>query len=122
MHEMSLAIRIVDIAVSEAKKVKARVVTEIEIEVGQLAGVTAEALSFCLDAAARGTMAEGAAFTLISVPGQGYCLACERQMPISEFPAQCPECRGFGVTINSGTELKIRSILVDDATPDDVLF
>jgi hydrogenase nickel incorporation protein HypA/HybF len=121
VHEMSLAMRIVDIAVSEAEKVKARVVTEIEIEVGQLAGVTAEALTFCLDAAARGTMAESAVFTLLTMPGQGYCLACEREVPISEFPAQCPMCRGYGVTINAGTELKIRSIQIDDADPEGVL-
>ena len=114
MHEMSLAINIVDIAVDEAVKAKAKTITDIEVEVGSLAGVMLEALSFCLEAAARSTLAHAATFTLIPVPGRGLCLACQHEVEISEFPAQCPDCGGLGVTISTGTELKIRSISIDD--------
>ena len=114
MHEMSMAISIVDIAVAEAVKAKATTLTEVEVEVGQLAGVMSEALSFCLQAAARATMAETATFTLLQVPGQGHCLSCQQEVEVSEFPAQCPLCNGFGVTITAGTELRIRSISIDD--------
>lgn len=112
MHEMSLAIRIVEVAVLEAEKAGARTIDQIEVEVGQLAGVMAEALAFCLDAAARGTRAEGATFALTQIPGQGHCLACQKEVAVSEFPAQCPECHGFGVQITAGTELRIRAIEV----------
>lgn len=111
---MSLAINIVDIVVAEALKAKAKTINDIEVEVGQLAGVMPDALSFCLEAAARGTMAESATFTLMPVPGTGHCLACQQEVAISEFPAQCPGCGGFGVKISTGTELKIRSISIDD--------
>jgi len=114
MHEMSLALRVIEIAESEAQKASATTVTAIELEVGQLAGVMAEALTFCLEAAARGTMAETAEIILIATPGTGNCLACQRQVSVTEFPAQCPYCQGFGVTILNGTELKIRSISIDD--------
>lgn len=116
MHEMSMAMRIIEIAVSEANTAKAQTIDEIEIEVGQLAGVMAEALAFCLDAAARGTIAEGAAFTLIQIPGRGHCLACQREVEVSEFPAACPLCHGYGVQIVTGSELKIRSLSVDEGT------
>lgn len=117
MHEMSLAISIVDIAIAEAEKAKAATISEIEVEVGQLAGVMQEALSFCLEAAAQNTLAARATFTLVPISGTGYCLACQREVGISEFPAQCPDCEGYGVTISTGTDLKIRSISIDDDNP-----
>jgi len=114
VHEMSMAISIIDIAISEAEKAQARTISEIEVEVGQLAGVMPESLSFCLEAAARSTIAESAAFTLIQVQGKGHCLTCQREVMISEFPAQCGACEGFGISITAGTELKIRSISINE--------
>ncbi|MBA3015486.1 MAG: hydrogenase maturation nickel metallochaperone HypA [Proteobacteria bacterium] len=114
MHEMSLALRIIEVAESEAKKAAATRISSIEVEVGRLAGVMAEALTFCLDAASRGTMAESAKIVFITTAGSGHCLDCKRDISVDEFPAQCPDCHGFGVTINNGTELKIRSISIDD--------
>lgn len=114
MHEMSMAMRIIEIAVAEGHKAEAMAIDEIEVEVGQLAGVMADSLAFCLDAAARGTMAERAAFTLIQIAGRGHCLSCQREVAVSEFPAECPICHGYGVKIVNGTELKIRSISVDE--------
>lgn len=114
MHEMSLALRIIEIAESEAKKADATKISVIEVEVGLLAGVMPEALTFCLDAVARGTLAESAEFIFITTPGTGHCQECRLDISISEFPAQCPHCQGFGVTISNGTELKIRSISIED--------
>ena len=114
MHEMSVAISIIDIAIAEAEKAQAQTIDDIEVEVGQLAGVMLESLAFCLEAAARSTMAETATFTLIPLPGMGHCLACQHEVVISEFPAQCHDCAGFGVSITAGTELKIRSISVNE--------
>jgi len=113
---MSLAMSIIDIALAEAEKAEASTITEVEIEVGQLAGVLPESLEFCLEAAARGTMAEACSFALLSLPGAGHCLSCQHEVTISEFPAQCPDCGGFAVQITGGTELKIRSISIDENT------
>ncbi|MDD5759283.1 MAG: hydrogenase maturation nickel metallochaperone HypA [Desulfobulbaceae bacterium] len=113
MHEMSIAMSIIDIALSEAEKAGAQTIDEIEVEVGQLAAVMLESLRFCLEAAAKGTLTETATFTLINIPGHGHCLACQRDVAITEFPAQCDVCQGFGVSITAGTELKIRSISIN---------
>ena len=50
MHELSLAMSIADIAKKTAQKEEAKNVTEIEIEVGSLAGVDTGALEFSLNA------------------------------------------------------------------------
>ena len=109
-----MAISIIDIVISEAEKAQAKTINEIEVEVGQLAGVMLESLNFCLEAAARSTMAESATFTLHPIPGKGHCLSCQHEVLISEFPAQCNDCGGFGVSITAGTELKIRSISINE--------
>lgn len=114
MHEMSMAMSIVDIAVREAGKAGAMSIDEIEIEVGLLAGVMPEALAFCLEAAARGTLAASASFRLIQIAGRGHCQTCQREVEVSEFPAQCPACDGFAVRLSAGTELRIRSISIDE--------
>lgn len=111
---MSLAMQIIELAENEARKAHGKVITAIEVDVGQLAGVMSEALSFCLEAAARGTLAQGAQFLLNHIPGRGFCQTCRHDLAISDFPAQCPDCRGFGVTILSGNELNIQSISIED--------
>ncbi len=55
MHEMSLAASIVDLAVAALNREGGSLVSEVEIEVGNLAGVMVDSLEFCLEAAARAT-------------------------------------------------------------------
>ena len=55
MHEFSIAMNIVDIATDYARKENVSVVKEIEIEVGELAGVVMDALE-----KAKGNVGEAA--------------------------------------------------------------
>ena len=55
MHELSIAMSIVDIAAEYAARDNAKCVTEIEIEVGTLAGVVIDALDFAMEAAIKNT-------------------------------------------------------------------
>ena len=48
MHELSIALSILDLVALEAIKQKAREVKEIELEVGRLAGVDISALAFSI--------------------------------------------------------------------------
>ena len=59
MHEMSIAMNIVDIAVQTAKANKAKKINSISVEIGALSGVVPEALEFCFEAATQNTMAQG---------------------------------------------------------------
>ena len=53
MHELSIALSILDLVALEAIKQKAHEVKEIELEVGHWAGVDISALSFSMRAAQR---------------------------------------------------------------------
>ncbi|MDP7216720.1 MAG: hydrogenase maturation nickel metallochaperone HypA [Candidatus Marinimicrobia bacterium] len=113
MHEMSLAINIVEIACQTAKQNGAEEITSIEIEVGQLAGVLEDSLSFCFQAARNNTPAENAKLDIISIPGKGYCRTCDHTFETDSFFTLCLNCQGLAVEIIQGKDLKVKSINVD---------
>lgn len=113
MHEMSIAIRIVELAEAEARIAGARRINRVEVEVGALAGVMAEALRFCFEAACRGTLAEGAELEMVEIAGRGRCATCDEEGPLAELIALCPVCGGFMRPLQ-GKELRLLSIVVDE--------
>ncbi len=113
MHEMSLAINIVEIACQTAKQNSAKRINSIEVEVGKLAGVLEDSLAFCFHAARNETLAENAELNIISVPGKGHCGDCDKSFETDTFFTLCPHCQGFSVDILEGKDIKIKSINVD---------
>ena len=53
MHELSIAMNIIDIAGEYAAKANTKTINEIEIEVGELSGVVIEALEFAMENAKK---------------------------------------------------------------------
>lgn len=60
MHELSIVLSIVDIAEQQVALNDAQSVEEIELEIGQLAGVEWDALDFAWEAATKHTVLEKA--------------------------------------------------------------
>ncbi|MCS6773263.1 MAG: hydrogenase maturation nickel metallochaperone HypA, partial [Thermoflexales bacterium] len=60
MHELSIALSLVESVESAARQAGAQRVTRIQLQLGALSGVVKEALLFSYDIAAQGTLAEGA--------------------------------------------------------------
>ncbi len=113
MHEFSLAMNIVDIACEYARKENASVVREIEIEVGELSGVVMDALEFCLDAAVRNSILEGARRKILRIAGRGRCRNCGHEFRMRDLYAVCPECGRPAPEILEGGELRVKSLLVE---------
>ena len=114
MHEMSLAINIVELVSAKAQAAGGKKVTSVEIEAGKLSGVMVEALVFCFEAAARDTPAEGARLEVREVEGCGSCLGCGHSFVADSLLAQCPQCGGYAVETLQGRELKVLSLTVDE--------
>jgi len=114
MHEMSLAINIVDLVSAKAQAAGGKRITSVEIEAGKLSGVMIEALLFCFDAASRNTPAEGARPVVREVEGRGSCLACGHLFALDSLLAQCPQCGGYAVETVQGRELKVVSLTIDE--------
>ncbi|OGR05923.1 MAG: hydrogenase maturation nickel metallochaperone HypA [Deltaproteobacteria bacterium RIFOXYD12_FULL_50_9] len=114
MHEMSLAMSIVEIASNAARSQGGKIINHVEVEVGSLAGVMEEALSFCFAAAAQDSIAAGATLKIIPVAAKARCADCGEIQPIDSFFDNCPRCQGHQLEIIQGRELHVLSIIVDE--------
>lgn len=112
MHEMSLMESVVEIACETAAQHGAKGIRAIRLDVGQLSHVDPDALLFCYDAIRRGSLAEEARLEINRVAGEGWCLDCEKTVPLQERFGACPECGQYHVQMTAGDELKIRDLEV----------
>lgn len=113
MHEMSLAMNIVELAETAARDDHANAITRIDIEVGELAGVTLDALEFSLSVAIQATMAESAELNIQFVKGSARCKNCNHTFHLEQLWAVCPECADIRFEILAGQELKVNSIDIE---------
>ena len=113
MHEMSIAMSVIDAVIEKARLEGCSLVTEIDLVVGQLAGVQIESLKFCFSAAAKNTPAEGAELLIEEREGSGLCEECGARFAIDSFHTKCPVCGLFRVRVVSGEELSVRSITIE---------
>jgi len=114
MHEMSLAVSIIEQCSQAAEREGAARVLEAEIEVGCLAGVLADSLRFCLEVAGATGGLAGAVFRIAEVEAIGECRLCATSFPAASFLALCPSCGSEDVSLSGGRELKIRSLTIED--------
>ncbi len=113
MHELSIAMNIVDIAEEYAIKENAKVVREIEIEVGTLSGVVIELLKFAMEMTVKETILENSKITLLNIPARTKCLNCSENFNIEEYYSPCPNCKNYHSEIIQGKELKVKSLYID---------
>lgn len=113
MHEMSLALSIMELVTAEAEAAGAQRVNRIELEVGSLAGVLVDSLRFCLEAAVRDTMAAEAALAIHELAATGRCPACGASSPMASLITACPRC-DQSLVLEHGRELRVVSITVDE--------
>lgn len=114
MHEMSIALNVVEIASREAESAGADRIESITLEIGQLAGVLIDSLKFCFESACKDSMAAGAALHIDEVTGKGRCQSCSHEFEVDAFIALCPKCDSYRIEIVQGRELRVKSIEVND--------
>lgn len=111
MHELSIALSILDMVALEAIKKQAREVKEIELEVGRLAGVDISALTFSLQTAQRYSPFEKAQVRIVEVVPLSRCRLCGREFSPQKIFDPCPYCRSDNTELVQGRELRLKSIL-----------
>ncbi|MBV6655322.1 MAG: hydrogenase maturation nickel metallochaperone HypA, partial [Mameliella sp.] len=83
MHELSIALGVVDIASKAFRDTGASRIESITLEIGELAGVQLESLYFVWPSAVEGTVLEGAERIIETVEGQAVYLECEQHFNLS---------------------------------------
>lgn len=112
MHEMSLAQGALQLIEDAAQRDGFQKVVAVWLEIGQLSGVEPEAMRFCFDAVTRGSVAEAARLEIIVTPGQGWCMACAKTVPMHEVFGECPICGGVQLQVSGGTEMRVKELEV----------
>lgn len=107
MHELSITRNIVAIVGEYANGAR---VTQVTLEVGKLSAVMPDAIRFCFDVVAQGTVLEGARLEVIEVPGRGRCRTCGLDIELRQLVERCP-CGSSDLDRLSGEELRIKQMV-----------
>jgi hydrogenase nickel incorporation protein HypA/HybF len=110
MHELSLAESMMELICSAAVTQKFSCVRVVWLEVGCMAGVEPDALRFCFDAVARGTVAEGARLEIVEIAGSGACADCGSVHPVRGLLDCCPQCGGDAVHVSGGAGMRVKEL------------
>jgi hydrogenase nickel incorporation protein HypA/HybF len=115
MHEMGIAMEIVDIAkASIPADMQGAKVQRVNLQVGKLSAVVADSLRFCFDLVIKETPLEGAELVIEELPVVAKCKDCQAQWTVTEPIFICQQCQGGNIDILSGRELDITSIEIED--------
>ncbi len=115
MHEMGIAMEIVDIAkASIPANMQGSKVRKVNLQVGKLSAIVADSLRFCFDMVIKDTPLEGAELTIEELDVVARCKDCQTQWTVTEPVFTCKNCRSGAVDILSGRELDITSIEIED--------
>ena len=113
MHEMSIAEGIIQVLEEQAKSQNYSRVKTVWLEIGPLAMIETEALSFCFEAVTRSTLAEGATLNIINTKGEAFCMQCLKNVPVTQRFDSCPECGSHQLQLTSGEEMRIKELEVE---------
>ena len=104
---------IIEIAEENAKKANASVINEIELDIGNQAGVVREALEFAIESAKKDTLLEKAKWVINEIPALARCTECHHEFEPDDLFSPCPNCGNPFSDIFQGKELKVKSLKVE---------
>lgn len=114
MHELSIAMEILDIVGKEAAKHRATVVRQVNLRVGDLSGVETESLAFSFDAVkGENELTQAAVLAIERLPVRIRCTPCDAEFNGTGHMVICPQCEGFETRLLQGEELEIAEIEID---------
>ena len=115
MHEMGIAMQIVDIATASIPAdMQGAKIQRVNLQVGKLAAVVPDSLRFCFDLVVKDTPLEGSELAIEEKPVVARCRECGNEWTITEPVFTCSACRSGSIDILSGRELDITSIEIED--------
>ena len=115
MHELSIALSIVDGASEEVGRHPDSQVHAVHLKVGALAGVVTEALLFSWDIACQGSLLEGARLVIEDVPVTVFCNQCQVETEACSIQSLCcSTCGYFSSQVIRGRELEVVALELDE--------
>jgi hydrogenase nickel incorporation protein HypA/HybF len=113
MHEMSIAESVLQIVEDTTRSGGYTRVKAVWLEIGQLANVEKESLRFCFDAVTRDSVAQDARLEIIETAGQGWCMQCACNVPITALHEPCPTCGSYQIQVTGGEEMRVKELEIE---------
>ncbi len=112
MHELSIALSILDVAAEVAERRDGRVVA-VHLKLGAFSGVVKEALLSAYDLARADTPLADASLVVEEVPVSAWCSGCATEC-LPSFPFLCcPACGAATPEIVRGRELEVVALEIE---------
>jgi len=119
MHELSIAMSIVEMAQEEAESRGGLQVQAVHLRLGLLSGVVKQALLSSYEMACHATLLEGSQLLIEEVPVEVFCPKCEVPRLVSSIQWMCcPECGTATPTVLRGKELEVVALEIKDLEPE----
>jgi hydrogenase nickel incorporation protein HypA/HybF len=115
MHELAVCQALIDQVTGIASSRNAREVIEINVQIGPLSGVEPHLLQQAFSVASAGTLAEGAALNLTTMPVQVRCQQCHRVTTALPSRLVCGHCGDWRTRVVSGDDLLLTTVELSTA-------
>ncbi|HBG91956.1 MAG: hypothetical protein A3J81_02485 [Nitrospirae bacterium RIFOXYB2_FULL_43_5] len=108
MHEASIALSVLEIAVDSCRKAGYNRIESIRLKIGRASGIMIDALLFAFNAVKADTIAAEASVIIDEIAVSGLCSSCDKDFVTEEkYVLCCPECSSASFNIKTGRELEI---------------
>jgi len=116
MHELSIALSIVDLASNEAIEQGAARVGTVHLKIGALSGVVEDALRFSYQLACEGTNLEHSSLVIEQIQPAIFCATCDTERSVEEIQyLRCLVCGNLAPDLLRGKELELVALeLIDE--------
>jgi len=115
MHELSIAMSIVEMAQEEAEQRGGVQVTAIHLKLGALSGVVKDALLSAFEMARDDTPLRGSRLVIQEVPVVVLCPSCQAQRALSSVQLFCcAECGTPTSEVIQGKELEVVALEIEE--------
>lgn len=114
MHELSLALNILDVAAAAAERQGNPRVVSIHLRLGPLAGVVAEALSSAFELARTGHPLAAAQLVIEETQIEAFCPNCEAVRPVASIQQLlCSVCGTPTPDVVRGREMELVALEIE---------
>jgi hydrogenase nickel incorporation protein HypA/HybF len=114
MHELSIAMSIVDAVLDEGRERGVKV-NSVHLRLGALSGVVKDALLFSYEVACQDTELQGSQLIVEDVPIVIFCAQCQQEQTLDSVQMfRCPQCGTASMDVRHGKELEVFALEVTE--------
>ncbi|MCK5014551.1 MAG: hydrogenase maturation nickel metallochaperone HypA [Candidatus Omnitrophica bacterium] len=110
MHELSIAMQLVEQIVGVAEANQLPRVDEVELQTGVLRRVIPEMMQAAFKEATGNSIADGAVLKITDIPAKARCDQCALEFEPEADNFLCPECQVANVTVLEGNVIILKSV------------